>query len=281
MNTNRHKEIAKGASTSKSVASFFRPQIQQSTIRAETLWSMFTAKHNLAFLTSDHATKLFRVMFTDSEIAKKFASGRTKTTAIVKYALSPHYHKKAVNNMSNPFSILMDESNDKVDKSSIILVKVLDPEVGDVKIRFLDMPVVNIGTAQNLFKALKESLAKYGLDFSKAIAFMSDTANVMKGSRSGVQKLIKNEIPSLYDVGCICHLADLTIKAGLEQLPINIDQLFIDIYYYFKHSSKRHQQFDDLWQSLFSSEPDAILKHCTTRWLSLLHCVSTSSNLKD
>lgn len=128
---------------------------------------------------------------------------------------------------------------------------------------------------------MKESLAKYGLDFSKAIAFMSDTANVMKGSRSGVQKLIKNEIPSLYDVGCICHLADLTIKAGLEQLPINIDQLFIDIYYYFKHSSKRHQQFDDLWQSLFSSEPDAILKHCTTRWLSLLHCVSTSSNLKD
>lgn len=67
--------------------------------------------------------------------------------------------------MSNPFSILMDESNDKVDKLSIILVKVLDPEVGDVKIRFLDMPVVNIGTAQNLFKALKESLAKYGLDF--------------------------------------------------------------------------------------------------------------------
>ena len=59
------------------------------------------------------------------------------------------------------------------------------------------MPVVNIGTAENLFSAFKESLSKYNLDFSKAIAFMSDTTNVMKGARSGVQKLIKRKTPSL------------------------------------------------------------------------------------
>ena len=45
--------------------------------------------------------------------------------------------------MSNPFSIMLDESNDKIDKSCIILVRVLDPEVGNVCTRFLDMPVVN------------------------------------------------------------------------------------------------------------------------------------------
>ena len=271
--TKRHIEMDKAASASKSVNSFFKPDIQQSTIKAETLWSLFTAKHNLAFLNSDHANKLFKEMFPDSEIAKKFACGRTKTTAIVKDALAPHFHKKMVNHLSNTFSILMDESNDKVDKSCIILLRVLDSELGDVRTRFLDMPVVNIGTAQNLFRALKESLQKYGLDFANAMAFMSDTTNVMKGARSGVQKLIRNEVPSVYDVGCICHLADLTIKAGLEQLPLNVDQLFIDIFYHFYHSSKRHEQFAELWWSFFSSEPDVILKHCPTRWLSLLRCV--------
>ena len=124
-------------------------------------------------------------MFPDSEFAKKFACGRTETTAIVKEALALYYQQQKVINLSNPFSILMDESNDKVDKSSIILIKVLDPEVGDVKTRFVDMPIVNIGTAQNLFKALKESLAKNGLSFSHAISFLSDTTNVMKGARSG------------------------------------------------------------------------------------------------
>ncbi len=46
----------------------------------------------------------------------------------------------------------------KTDKSCIILVRLLDTGEGDVRTRFLDMPIVNIGTAQNLFKALKESL---------------------------------------------------------------------------------------------------------------------------
>ena len=41
---------------------------------------------------------------------------------------------------------------------------------------------------------------------------MSDTTNVMKGVRSGVQKLIKDENLNSYDVGCIYHLADLTVK---------------------------------------------------------------------
>ena len=67
------------------------------------------------------------------------------------------------------FSLLMDESNDKTDKSCIILVCLLDSDEGDVCTRFLDMPIVNIGTAQNLFRALKESLSSKGLDFSKCL----------------------------------------------------------------------------------------------------------------
>ena len=128
-------------------------------------------------------------------------------------------------------------------KSCIILARVFDPELRDVRTRFVDMPVVNIGTARNLFEALKSSLTQKGMDFSKAVAFMSDTTNVMKGVRSGVQKLIKDENPMLYDVGCICHLADLTVKAGMSTLPIDIDQLFIDAFYFFYHSSRRKQDF--------------------------------------
>ena len=232
----RHQEFAASASSAstRSVASFFRPELTKGVIEAETRWAMFTAKHNLAFLSSDHATRLFAKMFPDSEIARNFGCARTKCKGIVKEALGPHYHAKAVVQMSHPYSILLDESNDKEDKSCIILVRVLDEEVGNVRTRFLDMPVVNIGTAENIFCALKSSLQKYNLDFSKAMAFMSDTASVMKGRRSGVQKLIKNENPKLYDVGCICHLADLCIKAGMKTLPLDIDQLFIDIYYYRK-----------------------------------------------
>ena len=61
---------------------------------------------------------------------------KTKTTAIVKEALSPYYHAKAIHNMSNPFSVLTDESYDKQDKSCIILVGVLDAKLGNIKTMF-------------------------------------------------------------------------------------------------------------------------------------------------
>ncbi len=262
------------ACSSKPLMSFIKPGISNSTIHAEALWASFVVEHNLAFNASDHATKLFTKMFPDSEIAKSFACGRTKTTCIIKGALAPHYSEQMMESLDKceSFSVLMDESNDKVNKSCIILIKLFDYTVGDVRTRFLDMPIVNIGTAANLFEALKDSLSKKGLDFGKCISFMSDTTNVMKGVRSGVQKRIKDECPQLYD-GCICHLADLTIKAGMETLPVNIDQLFVDIFYFFYHSSKRKEQFADNWCSFFPTEPAAILKHCTTRWLSLLRCV--------
>lgn len=56
-----------------------------------------------------------------------------------------------------------------------------------------------------------------------------------------MQKRIKNEHQILYDVSRICYLADLTVKAGLKALPVDIDQSFIDVTYYY--SSKRKQEF--------------------------------------
>jgi len=110
---------------------------------------------------------------------------------------------------------------------------------------------------------------------------MSDTTNVMEGARSGVQKLIKKENSYLYDVGCICHLADLCVKARMKGLLIDIDQLLDDIFYHFYYSSKRKQEFHDIWCSLFTNEPEVILKHCTTRWLSLLRCVRRNIDQYD
>ncbi len=94
-----------------------------------------------------------------SNIAKKFACGHTKTAAIIKEALAPHFLSETLNDMSKFFSIMIDELNDKTDKSCIILVRVFYSCVGDIRTRFLDMPIVNVGTACNLFDALKLSLS--------------------------------------------------------------------------------------------------------------------------
>ena len=102
--------MATASSSSRSITSMFNPKVSESAIKAEALWAMFVAKHNIPFLASDHAYKLFPKMFPDSELAKQFFCGRTKTIAIVTQALSPHFLNKVTSELSlnGPFSILMD-----------------------------------------------------------------------------------------------------------------------------------------------------------------------------
>ena len=53
-------------------------------------------------------------MFPDSNIALEFASGRTKTTAIVKHALAPTLCAEVTKACSSfPFTILCDGGNEK------------------------------------------------------------------------------------------------------------------------------------------------------------------------
>ena len=90
--------------------------------------------------------KLFQSIFPISEIVKKFSCGHTKTAAIIKGALASHYMKKTLQDMSSFFSVMTDKSNAKTDKSCIILVRVMDSNLGDIHTRFLDIPIVNVGT---------------------------------------------------------------------------------------------------------------------------------------
>ena len=77
----------------------------------------------------------------------------------------------------------------------------------------------------------------------------------------------KNENPSLYDVCCICHLADL--YQGWNESSSN-RSAFI---YYFHHSSNLNQKCVDVWHSFDESELKVVLKHCPTHWLSFPHCI--------
>ena len=103
----------------------------------------------------------------------------------------------------------MDESND-TDKSLfafLILMKVMSVQ---------DSLTCLLSTLAQLRISSELSRNYIVLKGSILVAYMSDTTNAMKGVRSGVQKLIKNEYPNLLDVGCICHLADLTIKECMK-----------------------------------------------------------------
>ncbi len=84
------------------------------------------------------------------EATKGYACARTKTAAILNNAVAPAFKR-----ISNPFSILIDGSNDSgLDKMNPITVKIFDTSRDKVQSRFLDMCLTNdarAATAEEIF----------------------------------------------------------------------------------------------------------------------------------
>ena len=82
--TRSHKHSEKDGVGVLPLQSYFGPIREESVIRAEILFAYFLGEHHFAFQLGDHCTKLFKLMFPDSSIAKDFKCSRTKATAVLK-----------------------------------------------------------------------------------------------------------------------------------------------------------------------------------------------------
>ena len=90
----------------------------------------------------------------------------------------------------------------------------------------------------------------------------------MTGMRKGVFSFLQKLQPSLHLAGCPCHLVHHAAEKGASCLPFSIDEILVDTFYYFKHSSKWLAALEEK-QLLFDVTDINILKHVLTRWLSI------------
>ena len=91
----------------------------------------------------------------------------------------------------------------------------------------------------------------------------------MQGQRNGVVRHLQDQQPDVLNLGCICHLENLALKAAVKSLHINVDSLLANINTHFYMSIKWKDQlkvFCDFVNVIYKK----ILAHVETRWLSLL-----------
>ena len=238
---------------------------------AELCFARFVVELNLPFAVADHFNCLVPVMFPDSKIAAEFTCARTKTAALITHALAPVANEPVLTALlTQPFIILCDGGNDNFEKKYFgIMVRFWDEQIRKVATRFLDAPVCNIATGETLFNALASVLETRNIPWKNVIGFASDSASVMVGKRNSVLSRVIIQQPNVFSMGCVCHLAALYAATGLKKLPLSIDDLLIDVYYHFKNSSKRCEEFSIILQEFDGIAPVRVLKHCSTRWLSL------------
>lgn len=239
------------------------------TTRAECLFAAFYLEHNIPVAAADHMGQLLRQAFPKSEEVKKFRSARTKTTKIIK-----EMAKESISVVGNklqrlPFSVATDGSHTKDAKLYPVVITMPDEESSSIKTCLLSVPVLTEqSTGENIGKLILSELKRLNIPIKNCLSMGSDNAPVMLGKKNGVISSLKVEQPHMIALGCPCHLINLAANHAAKLLPVSIDSLLIDIYYYLEHSVNRKLRLKEL-QELSDVDVEKVLKHSCTRWLSL------------
>jgi len=265
----RHVDFIKIQEKTPKMETFFNSGDNTDIINAECLATCFLLEHNLPIAVADHIGPLVRRMFPKSETAKKYACGRTKTTAIIE-KMSQVNKRSLVDLLQNRvFTIATDGSNDSDSQLYPIVITYFDSQESKIENKLLSVPVLSgHSTGLNIGNLLLTTLQSMNIDIKNCIALGADNAPVMIGHKSGVAAVLKSKNQELIVIGCICHLINLAAEKATNSLPVAIEDYLIDIFYYLEKSAKRKEELKEL-QSLYDVGHQKILKHVCTRWLSL------------
>ena len=152
-------------------------------IKDKIMITNFLVQHNPPIPTADHVGPLFKEIFPDSKIAAAYASGRTKTSAILNVALGPHCHNFLVDHRkSHPFRLGIDGSNDTgLNKMNPVTIRIFDiNRLKMITSHFYNMCVtsgVEGGKAATIFHVMDQKFTKDRMPWLNAISLSVDNTN--------------------------------------------------------------------------------------------------------
>lgn len=272
----KHKNAFKASKSSNDISLLLAKQANPETsktrtqiAKSELFIAAFFVEHNVPAACMDHFMPLLQRVCPDSNIAEQLSMKRTKLSYIIEDGIASH-EKDLISEVcrTQKFSVIIDESTDiSVTQILAIVVRYFDVKKEDVTDALFDTVTVEDGTALGLYTALKSVMAERNVPMHNIIGFGSDNCSSMMGTKNGFQKLLKDDVPSVFIMGCVCHSFALCASHAVSVLPSYLEAFLKDITSYFSRSSKRQRDFT-LIQEVVESVMHKIPKLSQTRWLS-------------
>ena len=277
--TDKHKRNYESAKSISKISQFLSKKTStenEQIAKSELLFVGYFAEDHIPFAHADHLLTLCKRAFSDSKIASKLSMKQTKISYIMQDGVAFHEKLEVANiHRRNKFSITIDESTDiSVIQVLAVVVRYFDPSRQNVLDTLLDTITEEDGTAQGLYQAVKNLLKEKNIPFENIVGFGSDSCSSMMGQKSGFKKLLKDDIPSVFVRGCICHSMALCASHAVKVLPSYLEAFLKDVTSYFSRSSKRRRDFLAI-QEAVGVVPHKMIKLAQTRWLSREKVITT------
>lgn len=240
--------------------------VKSSVLDAEVRWAAKCVRSHYSFNSCKEINSLFKDMFPDSEIAKRFSCGPTKCAYLVCFGLSPYYTSLLNDIISkcNYFTISYDESLNKSlqSKQLDVHIRFWNESTNLVNTRYLTSVFLGHSTAEDILESFHKAVSK--LQLSKMLQISMDGPAVNWKTFNLIQQEMKTEFnKELLDLGSGgLHIVNNAFKNGCKASEWDIDTLLSSLYWLFKDSPARR---DDILK--ISSSQKLPLKFCHHRWL--------------
>ena len=210
---------------------------------AEGTLVFHAVKYHHSFLPMDCTSVLLKKIFPDSNVAKKFGSGRTTTekvvtSVLVQYSIDAVLKSFEENDIAY-FDVATNGSNHNELKLFPIITQYFDWRKGGLQSKLIEFSNKANETADTIATYVKDTLEKRML-LKKCVTFIGDNCNTMFGGllrneqgNNVFAKLEKMLNPSLIGVGCSAHVLNNYIHHGAERMNIDIENNINKIYQYF------------------------------------------------
>jgi len=228
------------APANKTVQSYM---ISTNTLNAEIYWALKVVMSHYSLRSCVGLNDLFKVMFSDSEIANSFALSRTKCTYLINFGLSPIFKSKLIKDIqSSPYFVASyDESMNRIsqDEQMDVQIRYWNDLSGLVETRYFDSKFIKRPNAVNLLEELNKALTE--LPVKNMLQLSMDGPN----TNWKVLELLNNqrselELSELLDIGsCGLHVIHGAFRTGVEATSWNIKKILKSIWQLFHDSPAR------------------------------------------
>lgn len=253
--------------TSKSTANTMTRYVDTLEVKkAEIIWGIKTVMSHISLNSNSDIGEMFRTMFPDSEIAKKFSCSATKMAYLITFGIAPYFTDQLIDKIraSKCYVASFDESLNEICQKGQMDINIRYFHQGKVVSQYLNSQFLGHSTATDLLQAFKKGTAQ--LDPSKLLQVSMDGPNV---NLKFMQELLKDrkrydpEMPGILQLGtCTLHTIHGAFATAMKNTEWGVAKLLRAIWYLFHDSPARRDDFQSITKSNVFG-----LQFCSTRWV--------------
>ena len=262
---------------------------KEQVLNAEIIEAIHSVDSNQSFSANNGSGKHYKKMF-PCEVTANFSLQETKMKYTIHFGIAPYVKDQLVQDISNkPFVFKFDETTTpQVKKQYDAYITYMSYRYQKIVTSYCGSLFVGHCTASDLKNHFHEFIRKLGLKTPYLLSLGMDGPNVNKSFAEKLSVELKSvDNTSYIDVGsCSLHACNNAFAEALKTLKetINLDQIAIDMHFFFKHSAARREDCVGV-SSITDVTSQFVLKHCQSRWLSLdrvlVRIVEQFKNLKE